>query len=478
MNPGETFDQDKIERFGDPWHGLYRGGVLELPNLTTRAMGGPDNGENYKIAIPGQAAVTTDPADAALGMTWLNYGVITGEAKSLYGNSLDNTNAWIWIDDAGVPWLATASKSLAAMTLTVTVKKFGEITGTPETYSDSVTLSSIYDLASVPYIELAIDDIDSAGRQVALVARVARTKSNTPLDWFPNGLKYRETFTFWLLTLSGTGAAMVLNLSSEYTPTSLLVQSFSAPIPLTFWKQDKSTLAITGPFTGPSDGEVDPTVSDLDDFDYCYSRTSGTITRLEEFPIGATLVNDSLAFVFRYENTSNNYVNSPDMSTLFQSGGGRDPDTLVGRWWWIMDEESDNDYSGYFGLRVDGTLTQWPMTKKEHMENGFVTPTGYGPDTIAGETVTPTAGTSSPSEMRVYQLIVQRLGNRAYGAAYHKFVPITYETPFQVLSVAAAGPVSGDVSPFWTSAQNPLFATAHHTTGALITSTSGVVCFM
>ena len=32
MTPGERFDQDEVLRFGDPWHGLYRNGVIELPN--------------------------------------------------------------------------------------------------------------------------------------------------------------------------------------------------------------------------------------------------------------------------------------------------------------------------------------------------------------------------------------------------------------------------------------------------------------
>ena len=161
MAAGESFDLDTIERFGDPWHGLFRGGVLELPNSTTRSTTAPDNGENYKIAIPGQAAVTTDTADAADGMTWLNYGVAIGKNKILYGKNLGEMS-WIWIDDAGAPWRATASE--ASGVLTVSVVNFGEIPGTTVNHSATVSLTLPADN------DLRIDDVDSTGRQVALVA--------------------------------------------------------------------------------------------------------------------------------------------------------------------------------------------------------------------------------------------------------------------------------------------------------------------
>ena len=50
MTPGERFDQDEVLRFGDPWHGLYRNGVIELPNATTRAPGSsPSSGSSFAI---------------------------------------------------------------------------------------------------------------------------------------------------------------------------------------------------------------------------------------------------------------------------------------------------------------------------------------------------------------------------------------------------------------------------------------------
>lgn len=111
---------DEVARFGDPWHGLYRGGVLELPNAATRPMNvAPDSGDCFEIRVPGTPAVTTDSADAAAGMTWLDYGLIAGRRHVLYQTVLGDLS-WVYVASDKSTWKATVAWSgLNAGTLTL-----------------------------------------------------------------------------------------------------------------------------------------------------------------------------------------------------------------------------------------------------------------------------------------------------------------------------------------------------------------------
>jgi hypothetical protein len=189
MTPGERFDQDEVLRFGDPWHGLWRNGVIELPNATTRERpGSPHNGSSRIVMIPGQPAVTTPEADAAQGMTWLNYGVIS-EDDILYGRSLEASIlrlGWVFIDADNLPWRAVITGSTGL--LTVTIHRLGLFDSPEETYSSSVSFAHPWGNNGML---LTIDDADSTGRNVALA-------------YYPFS-PVRTIQGVFLLTLSGSG---------------------------------------------------------------------------------------------------------------------------------------------------------------------------------------------------------------------------------------------------------------------------------
>lgn len=452
MAAGESFDLDTIERFGDPWHGLFRGGVLELPNSTTRSTTAPDNGENYKIAIPGQAAVTTDTADAADGMTWINYGVAIGKNKILYGKNLGEMN-WIWIDGAGAPWLATASE--ASGVLTVSVVNFGEIPGTTVNHSATVSLTLPADN------DLRIDDVDSTGRQVALVAY--EIAPYIPL------LKWRRLSRIWLLTLSGTGATLALSLTLMDSGTALNESSSATSTPI-YWLYEHSTTAITGPFPGPL-------LSIPVDFDAAISKQSGKNTYHVERAVGATLHNDTFALVKSVSHKVEDYVYTHDTGSLFDGTDTAIQPVLPARPWWLVRAAVEYDQSGYYGIEVDGTLTKFPVAQSVDYDDPFGPYTVTADLSIAGYSVSSDHNDDFESGfwplLGDRQIIEQRLGNRAYGA-----VAYSYDSGVQHLNLGVAGPVSNDINLFLTSAVNPVYATAHHTSGALITDTSGAVCWV
>lgn len=444
MTDGERFDQDEIARFGDPWHGLYRGGVLELPTAATRALPGaaPANGENYKVMIPGQPAVTTDAGDTAAGMTWLNYGVLSGKDKRLYGVNLGEMK-WIYVDADNLPWLATLS--LSGTTLTVSLVTFGVMEGTPATYSASTSLTLP---AST---ELKIDDIDSAGRQLALTARKSFTEEIEDLNW-------SVCQKVWLLTISGAAAAVSLALSLEDSGGPLNASSSNTAINI-YWIKDPDNV-VTGPFTTLPWPVVPP------DYFIVTGKQSGVFQAHTERAIGATLHNDVFELVLSVTHQYQIITVTPDLGSLF--------DPYYAPQLHLLEEV---DETSYYGIKICGNLTTFNVTQKSSRDGPYGAPTSVAPLIIAGYNVSADPldtfqgwGWPYIGDRRIIDL---RLGNRAYGACAY-----SYDTGVQHLSLGAAGPVSSSISPFLTSSEYPIKATAHHTTGALEVSNIGVVCWL
>lgn len=112
MIDAKFFDQDEIVRFGQPFHGLYRGGVLTLPTSVTITPPPPlpVGSDGFMVKIPDRPVVTTSPADAAEGMEWLNYAIVSGENHVFYGIEL-GLNSWIYVADDDSAWRAEATIS-------------------------------------------------------------------------------------------------------------------------------------------------------------------------------------------------------------------------------------------------------------------------------------------------------------------------------------------------------------------------------
>lgn len=146
----------RISIFGNPFHGTVQGGVLSLPNSTTRAYPQPDGtwpdqaGSTHRVKRPGIAAVTRTTeqlaADDAAGRQWRNEAILSGGKQQLYGLDVEG---WIYFDPDGVRWLVTFDADLDTdvfdftedLNLDINLTRFGEFgpAATPLNYS--LTLS-------------------------------------------------------------------------------------------------------------------------------------------------------------------------------------------------------------------------------------------------------------------------------------------------------------------------------------------------
>lgn len=207
---------------GCPWHGVYRHqtNVIDLPGAneiadipfvsrpTITAYGNHAAGDVHQVAIPGQPAVTTTTAEAALGMTWLNYALLSGADHSLYGVKLGNRK-WLYIDDAGAPWLARMEYSPVTDSGYINFTRFGQVsTADPLSPAQSISLSGLF--SSSPATQWMIDDIKPGrGDGVAVVAYDNETVS------FESKLVHRDARLVRAcraLTITGTPPAASVTL--------------------------------------------------------------------------------------------------------------------------------------------------------------------------------------------------------------------------------------------------------------------------
>lgn len=173
-----------VARWGNPWHGLVSGGEL---NGATWAQ--PTRGDTYIIQPPGQPAVSTPPAESTLGMEWRNYALLSGYNHQLYGQNIGAT-AWIYIASDGTAWRVNAASLLntdhtlsSALSVSITLDRFGVFGGTPASTSAIVTLADwqqvaapllpadagVYSVADITVGQLRLHDLTPDGRRAILM---------------------------------------------------------------------------------------------------------------------------------------------------------------------------------------------------------------------------------------------------------------------------------------------------------------------
>lgn len=178
---------------GWPWHGIFRSstGKITAPNGVQVDAPWPssfiNSGECWQIKIPGLPEPTTSAADLAQGRTWVNYGLIAGNERTLYGVHL-GSDASIYLDSHDKPWLMRlvvgGSRASASIGATVSLKRFGVVgpEETPHFYPISVATfskSPDYPYAGAGYgVHL---DISRNGRE-HLVA-IQRDSAASPNGW-------------------------------------------------------------------------------------------------------------------------------------------------------------------------------------------------------------------------------------------------------------------------------------------------------
>lgn len=460
MTPGARFDLDEVLYFGDPWHGLYRGAVVELPNSTTRALPGdaPTDGSSFAIKIPGQPAVTTSTADAAAGMTWLNYGLINGKNHCLYGRAMGEA-AWILIDADNVPWRAVLSGS--GGTMTITMDRFGLFDSPHVTHSASTSFTW-------PSGKLmSIDDIDSTGRQVAIVFYVSGAHG------------WREISQVWLLTLSGTADALTIT-AADMTP-SPLVDDTSGDVPgdpdidrRNWWTRDGSD--IYGPFgsdnLGNPVGYYPPGATS-----FCYQPPARDHYFLRrEDVIGATLHDDTFGLVKMVKYLEVLVVTTVDTGRLFEDG----TQLVVGLGYrWFAPYHRTIEVDGYYRITINGNDTNTPVESsyEDWLFEGpgptvvyggwFVGPSNVvTPVTIGGHVEqTPYTG-KAEFGFGGNPVIAYRLANRAYG--------LGASGNDDSVAFFVAGPISAAVSPGRSTDAGISCATVHPLSGVLVTDAAAV----
>lgn len=472
MTPGERFDQDEVLRFGQPWHGLWRNGVIELPNSTTRARdGAPPNGSAFMARIPGQPAVTTPAEDAAQGMNWLNYAIMTGldrwavDESSIYF-------AWVFIDADNVPWGARLTFSTG--TMTVTLKRFGIIGGDPDntSYSASVAFALPVSLGGPDGDGFWLYDIDSTGRQVACGAADVNT---------PGGIRV------FLLTLSGSAASFTLSLSDETPdpPLDYTSGTFEDHDPRRVWIEDNGVLA--GVYSGDWLGNID--FEFLEGHSYKVSYGPMLLEHSWSryvYVIGATLIDDTFALVkwtvyTEYLNVATidgdhlfdhylpgtvdpvlapvSYVASTESATYTLTINGRDAE-ISGEWHrerWQFPPFTPED--------VAGQGYSWSL----HTDRVERVPV---PGVIAGHAEPAGHYTGYAGKLVDGYFKAGRLTNRCYSAFLSRYQGSLAARPLMV-----CGPNDSVISANWESDQNIQYATAHPVTGEMV-ARSTPVCWV
>lgn len=247
-----------VPPWGCPWHGLVKGGAVQLPNGSTLAYPQPagidlgHHGDTALIAHPGAPEVvrTEDEqaADAAAGRQWWNKAILA--ARSVHGRSLGS--GWIYIDPAGACWLVTTTLSWAQRnggTADVTLRLFGVLGGAPEQYTYSVAVPDMGQAVPEVYGEsYRVARYHSAPTGAAAAFEVAAQYNDATSAWWtwrPIG---------WLeLTLAGIGAECAVAIELLHTRAQALGSITRAALPLTEenyyaqWTPDGTLQIVTTP---------------------------------------------------------------------------------------------------------------------------------------------------------------------------------------------------------------------------------------
>lgn len=145
---------------GYPWHGLWRRSNGKITTPAGQVFDAPfdpyliDSGECWMVKIDGLPEVTTTADEANQGKTWLNYALLCGRGRALYGKSLGD-NGSIYIDGHGQPWLmrcnVAGSRTVGLIEATVSLRRFG-VAGPVATQHNYATVSAGFQIdPAYPY---------------------------------------------------------------------------------------------------------------------------------------------------------------------------------------------------------------------------------------------------------------------------------------------------------------------------------------
>lgn len=206
-----------VPPWGCPWHGLLRGGQLELPN--GEVMDFPQfgysawyqAGQTRLLRHPNAPQDTRSEAqladDESMGRQWWREAIIAGD--TLHGRPLGFGHRWIYIDADGMAWVVEPDISLFSTATTITLFRFGVLGGTPQQYVytlDRPDLEQSEPAISLLSLSLLLADSKSDGSAGLFVIAGGFTANDRDVfPWAPLG---------WVqVELSGAAHELAINIT-------------------------------------------------------------------------------------------------------------------------------------------------------------------------------------------------------------------------------------------------------------------------
>lgn len=137
-----------VPPWGCPWHGLVRGGVLQLPNGQQIDYPQPATGGTIAVRHPAAPPLPEEDTSSVDGRQWWRAAILAGVGHASVGCALHGTRLiggepnrnWLYIDGEGGVWLVRPGFVLSSTAaFDVELIRFGVLGGIPEQYTYSVT---------------------------------------------------------------------------------------------------------------------------------------------------------------------------------------------------------------------------------------------------------------------------------------------------------------------------------------------------
>lgn len=239
-HPAPSHPLSRIIAFGDCDHGLWHAdtgnittpGAVEIPTRGAAPIGTrvfeADHGDAIPVRVPGTPAIVRSSeqisADTAAGRTWLDYAVLAGGARRLYGHEL-GARAWIYCAPDGSRWLARLGTGSPTQ---LTLQRFGEIPGRAADADPAqaafVEFSSMPTLTASPWPSLefnVVDDVCSDGSEAIVTVGYHYCQSNIIGEGFPANWGLRWPSGVYRVGIAGTPPAAVVTVTPMYADNGL-----------------------------------------------------------------------------------------------------------------------------------------------------------------------------------------------------------------------------------------------------------------
>lgn len=330
LSPGPILG--RIGLIGDCDHGFWQqstgkivtAGDVEIPLRGSAPASFPDSftfegttGDSVAVRVPGTPPVTRTPeelaADTAAGRTWLDYGILAGGQRRLYGHQLGGMS-WIYAAPDGSRWL------MRIVGGDVTATRFGVVSSPA---AEPVVVQAMTLDVTVPSpgsfkLLYAIDDVNSDGSEIALVAGLfASVWVETPKRWL------RYVSKVWRVSVSGIPPAASISVTLEQDG-----------IQIGSLVQDKSGMTDNGwlQYSGEVDGEVvysylqwtipPPAAPGGMTLYGQYLNPQGQLKETSTFCLGAAFIDDVFQLIKLQQFQSSTSTYSYDAADLAALAGG------------------------------------------------------------------------------------------------------------------------------------------------------------